>query len=433
MRALRSVYTSKFVRGGFLFFIITNVSNFGNLLYSMFMGRLLGPVDYGNLGALFSLLAVFGVPLLVLSLLVIKVVTTYWGEKRFGAIKSFMRYLTPRILTIGIIGSVCLLLLTQFFTNYLALNSFWYMAIIAVLFLINVINVEYKAVLIGMLEFNLISVNSLTEMLLKLIISVVLVMLQLRIFGALLGPVLGLLVGNLLAIIEINYILRKHPEEKIHTFSKLLVLSSFPTFLATLSLTLLVNTDIIFTNHFLPEEQAGYYVALSNLGKIIYYLINPIISIFFPYYVSRARDWKKNLLPFVLTMSFSFICSLVIRAVFRLFPSVIVDLMFGKTYMAIIPLISSYSFFITLYTLNAIITHFFLSISYYKPIYVLSVIPIIQSILLWYFHQSIKEVIWINTALSVVFLVVAIGMLLQKEFQIFKKIVISMFGDIYDQ
>ena len=62
------------VQGSLFVFIGSNIANFGNFLYNLAMGRLLTEEAYGDLGALLSLLVLFGIPISILQLFVVKTV-----------------------------------------------------------------------------------------------------------------------------------------------------------------------------------------------------------------------------------------------------------------------------------------------------------------------------------------------------------------------
>jgi len=65
---------SPFLKGSFIVFAGSIITSLGAYLFHLSMGRLLGPVDYGILESLISIMYFLGIPVGVLSLVVVKYV-----------------------------------------------------------------------------------------------------------------------------------------------------------------------------------------------------------------------------------------------------------------------------------------------------------------------------------------------------------------------
>lgn len=69
------------------------VGGFGNYLYHLLMGRMLGPADYGILVSLISIFSILGVPLSAVGLTIVKFVSAFNGKKETKAISLFLKKL----------------------------------------------------------------------------------------------------------------------------------------------------------------------------------------------------------------------------------------------------------------------------------------------------------------------------------------------------
>lgn len=423
---LRRISQSQFFRGSLIIFLGSNIGNVLNFLYNIAMGRLLGPERYGDLGAILSLFILFGVPLGIFNLFLVKIVSDYFGKKDYRSILGLRHYFTPRLFILGIIISTFMILLSPNLGHFLNFKNWLPIALSALLFILSGLAIINKAILQGTLFFIYLTLNGIVEMILKLILSIILVLANFGLSGALFGLIISGFVSYLLSIFEINNILKVAKKEEKVIISTKIFKTFIPVLLATLALTSFFTVDIILVKHFFPPIVAGEYVALSTIGKIIYYTIGPIITVMFPLISTRVSSGLPYLVPLLGTLLLSSIVSAGIIFIYFLFPKFIINTIFGSSYFGIITYLGIFSFFITIYSLNSILTHFLLSISYYKPMYFLFIASLLQGLLILIFHGSLVEIIWINIITSIIYLIVASFFVAKKEKHVIVKYLSKM-------
>ena len=93
----------------------------------------------------------------------------------------------------------------------------------------------------------------------------------------------------------------------------------------------------------------------------------------------------------------------------------LVGLLFGKEFLKIINHLVHFGFFIAFYNLNAILTFFFLSASYNRILYFLLFFPLLQVVMLAFFHNSLTQIINVNIVVNLLFLLFALTYLYLKE------------------
>src|SRR3989338_4207332 len=103
---LKSLSRSKLIRGSAVVFIGNNILSFGNFLYNLAMGRMLGPEKYGDLGALFSILALLSTPLYILGLFIVKQTSSYWGQRAYGKIYALHTWLNPKLFIASSVATI---------------------------------------------------------------------------------------------------------------------------------------------------------------------------------------------------------------------------------------------------------------------------------------------------------------------------------------
>lgn len=425
MSILRRITDSVLVRGGLLVFIGNNISNFGNFLYNLFMGRLLGPEKYGELGAILSLMVLISLPIGIFNLLLVKIISSYWGRKDVNAINSILASLTPKLFILGLIFTAVLLLSKTLLLNFLNLESLLPIIVVSLSFVLTGPSILVKAILTGTLSFYYMTLNSLVETTLKVVISVILVYLNFHIVGALLGPIIGGIVVYLLTLLELKAVLGAAKELKKWRFERKMFYQFLSLFLGTLALTAFINIDIILVRHFFPTIIAGQYTALSTIGKIIFFAVGPVITVMFPVISARVSGGLPYIIPLLGTIVFALGLAVSVMVVFFLFPQVIIVILFGNKYFDIIPYLGVFSFFMTIYTINSILTHFLLSISYYQPIYPLFLISLLQGFFIFIFHDNIWQVIWVNIAVSILYLIAISFFVVKKEGNIIYRLILG--------
>ena len=100
---------SRLVAGSAILFIGTMIANFGNYLYHLLMGRMLGPKDYGALTSLISLAYLLSVISATFLTTAVKFVTKYKVKNQFSKIFNLFLGL------IKIFGLVGIFLIIVFF------------------------------------------------------------------------------------------------------------------------------------------------------------------------------------------------------------------------------------------------------------------------------------------------------------------------------
>src|SRR3990167_2074510 len=361
----KRIYQSQIARGSLLIFIANSSVNFGNFLYNLLMARLLGKADYGVLGSLLSLLVIVGLPLSILNLHLIKAVSAYSGVGKIGKIKSLYQDLSWKFLGFGLLVTIILLVLTPLLTGFLHLDN--------------------------MVPLILIAVFSSAG-------------------GSSLGGIFRLAAG----ILELKSIFRKTVREKSR-FALLNLKDIMPVVVATLILNSIINIDIILVRHFFPDAVSGEYVALSTVSKIIFYATTPLITIMFPYISKKKAAREPYILALFTGLTFALFISLIVIFIFSFFPETIIGLLFGKEFLKIISHLVHFGFFIVFYNLNAILTFFFLSASYNRILYFLLFFPLLQVVLLAFFHNSLTQIINVNIVVNLLFLFFALIYLYRRE------------------
>lgn len=405
-KLLNKVKSNNFISASFWVFLGTGFLNFGNYLYHFLTGRMLGPVQYGALEGVISLLYILFVPTVTLSLVVVKYVAEYLGKKEKNEIQLLYDYLLSKLFIYGSIFTIILLIASPFITSFLHLPTVNIAVLLAITFFVNLFYILNKSVLQGMTNFFKFSFLNFIETFIKLLFGVGLVYLGFAANGAFAGIGLGLLMAFLISYVFLKGEIKQKLKLKVDFKRKNEIFKfAIPTFITTLALTSFFTTDVILVRHFFHGAESGFYSALSVLGKVIYFAGAPVILVVFPLaseYYAKGERYEKFLyqgLGVIIS-----IC-VVITSLYFAFPRFVVSLLFTPEYAPIAELLGVFAVFISIYTICALIANFYLSIHKTTSSYFVAAAAILQIVLINYFHKNLSEVIWMSTLSCIVLLI----------------------------
>lgn len=393
LKQIRKLLKNRLIAGSAVLFIGSGMASFGNYIFHLLMGRMLGPVDYGVLSSLISLTYWFGVPTAALGLIVVKYISALRGQKKFGLIAYFYSQLNKKLLIVGVLGFFFLAAASPFLVSFLHLESLLPVLLIVTTSLIGVYSVVNTAVLQGFLRFGLMSVLGIISVLLRVGIAVLLVYLGGRVLGAISAILITSLTGYLLTAFFVLRSLKKQEKKERVANSREIIKYAVPVFFSTLAFTSLYTTDIVLARHFLSAESAGFYAALATLGKIIYFASNPIIMVMFPMVSERHANGGQYISFLNLSFGLVILACLSITSVYFLFPELMIKFLFGSQYLPASSHLPLFAIFISLYTFSFLLVNFYLSIKKVGVIALPVIAALTQIILIFFFHQNLLQIV----------------------------------------
>jgi O-antigen/teichoic acid export membrane protein len=391
------------LKGSLVVLIGSTLANFGNYLFHLFMGRLLGPAEYGLLESLISLTYFLGVPVGVLSLVMVKFISQESNKEK---VAGFTKTMAKRVALAGAVGLLVFLSLFPLLRSLIKVDSFFLILGVGIFSYFGLFSMVCSATLQGIMDFAKLSLFSIFTPWVKLLLASMLVIGGLGVSGA----IGGIVAASLLSLI-LGYLLlkRKLPLTNIKTIEIKKAFNkighySLATFVSTLSLTSFYTVDIILARYFLPPVLAGQYALLSILGKIIFFASNPITMVMFPMVSERRANGKGYQELLGLSILMVAIVSAAISILYFVFPNPIMGI-FGDKYSAATASLGFFAVFISLYSLSSLLMNFFLSISATSVVYWPAILAVFQVIFISVYHHSLNEIIFVNIVIMALLLV----------------------------
>lgn len=395
----------QFFSATFWVFLGTGFMNFGNYLYHLLMGRMLGVSLYGALESMISALYILSVPTLTMTLVIVKFVSSYKGRGEGELISALYSFVFTKLLLYGSIILIFLLIISPVIQSFLHLPSIFLTFLLPASFFINLFYFLNKSILQGMSSFFKFSVLNFLEAIVKLLFAILLVYLGFKVEGAYGAVVMSIVIALIVSVFYIKGVVRIGVAKANYLHGKDLLKFALPTFITSLSLTSIFTTDVILARHFFPGVESGYYSALSVLGKVVYFAVSPVVLVLFPMiseHHARGESYQRYL---ILGTVFTVFISGLITLIYFLAPKFMVLALFGEKYLSIASLLGTFAIFITLLSLCGLFANFYLSIHKVRPSIIVALAAVSQIILILLFHKNISEIIWVSIAITFLLLI----------------------------
>jgi len=369
-----------------------NVINYG---YHLIMGRVLGPVDYGVLASIYSILYLVSVIPSSASVAIVKFISSAKNEEE---VYSIYKSLSVFVFYLAVFMSVTLFIFSPLIANFLHIDNIWTVSLVSFILFFSLVTLVNQSVSQGLLKFigsvgpNFISAT------LKLVLGIILIGLGWSVFGAMVGVSVGAVVSYLYSLRFVKRILKESKYKKF--ILKPFFAYAFPVLVSALAFTSLFTSDVILVKHFFSPFEAGIYAALSTLGKIIFFAAAPITATMFPIVSGRKARGEAHQKVFLASLGLTALMAIVITGFYWLFPNIAIGVLYGPAYLSAKGALVWMGVFILFYSLSYLLVNYSLSLGDAKTVYFPLIAAVLQAPLIWFFHGSVIEVIQISLGLG---------------------------------
>lgn len=376
----------------------STVVNGLNYVYHLLMGRILGPVDYGTLASIYSLLYVISIVPISASFAIVKFVSDAKTKNERSGVYTLLNKFVFRL---AIFVSIIILLASPLLANFLHIREIVSVALVAPITFLSLVTLVNQASMQGMLKFFGVVGPNLTNAIGKLIFGLILVYVGFSVPGAVFGIFLALIISYFYSVSLKKDLFNASPRAGSFTIRKF-VGYSLPVLVQAFCFTAFFTVDVILVKHFFSPLEAGLYAALSTLGKIVYFAAQPVTAAMFPIVSGRRSRGESYRGVFFISFAITIAISLGIMAVYWLFPDLAIGILYGKDYLAAKSVLVWMGGFMVFYTANYILSSFLLSVDRTRIIYLTVVVAIGQIVGIYLWHSSLLEVVQVSLASQLV-------------------------------
>ncbi|MBI2105976.1 oligosaccharide flippase family protein [Candidatus Woesearchaeota archaeon] len=371
-----------------------------NYVFHFYVGRTLGPEDYGIFGVLLSLIYIIVMPLMAIQ----TTLSRYVAELNIKNEKEKLSYLFLRSLSkgavIGLVMSLLFIVISPLLSSFLKINMISPLIIlgssIVFAFLVPIV----RGFLQGIQNFKLLGLTFIIESFSKIFFGIPLIFLGFGVNGAITGFALSFLLP---LIILVYFVKRIFKGKRTRFNTSQIYKYSFPVLIMLLALTGLYTWDVVLVKRFFDPVEAGQYAALSLFGKIIFFATLSISMVMFPKILELNAQNKRSLSLLFKSILITLFLGLTASLTYFLMPEFIVAMLFGKEYLIISNLIWIFGVVMTMFSICYLISYYNIALHKIKFLYLLIFFNFLEILLITLFHNSITQIL-INLIIVMVLL-----------------------------
>lgn len=402
-----------------IIFASSILTNFFNFLFNLVTARNLTVESYGILQTMLNLFNMAAILTVLVTLQLTKQLAKYSSQ---GKHRSSSALVNKSVFFVVVVGSAIIalfILANNILPLSIGLVTSENLLIVILLSILGYIIAIQRALMRANLLFIALAINSNLQYASKLFLSILFLLSGFKLYGV----IISLFISSIMTIVYSLWQLRErlffNLFEKINFNVKAFTKESLSTMIGFLGLTSLTSMDLILAQYYLPGL-AGYYAGLTLFGKGILLTVAPIATVLFPLIINakHSTDGKKL---FRIALLVTFILSFSVYFIYRLVPEEIVKLALSKSYLTIVTLLPYYGFTFLLFSLSHIIVNGFIALDEFTPGYVASLTAILQIIGIFYFHNSLYDIIIVSLFSNIILAGYLIGFTLLKLHTITKK------------
>ncbi len=391
MRKIFKLLKHPLFAGSMVMIIGNNFVNAVSFFYTLLMGRLLGPIDYGTLASLLSLVGLIGMIPFSLGLVIIKFISASKTDEQTAVL---INWFNKKILLFSVIVSGLVIILSPIASSFLKINNNLLVILVGIYFLFNIPAFYNRSVLQGLLKFKEVVWSVILENTIKLIFSVVAIFLGFALFGV----VSVFVVSGFLGWLITKRFIRSYFSQSIEIPSglKSVLIYTIPVLIQAVSATSLYSADLILVKHFFSAHEAGLYAALSTLARIVFFGASPISAVMFPIISKRHSRGENTRKIFLYSLILTLAVASGVLLIYWFFPQIAILILFGSGYLQGSYLLFWIGLVMTIYTLSTVFISFHLSLGQTKVVIFPALAALGQIIGINLFHSSLNEVITVS-------------------------------------
>lgn len=378
---MKKSYLNQLIGGSLILLVTFNIFNLLNFIFQLSMARMLSLSDYGILAALFSIIYILAVFTESIQTIVTKYATI---ENDSGKLKNLFKRSLKKSVKFAIICFAGYAILSIFLSYVLKIN-YSLLALNGLMIITAFLIPIGRGILQGKKKFSSLGFVMVAEGIAKVILAIGFVWIGWRVYGAIAGTILSVVIAFLICFMPLKEILKSKEKniqiDNVYSYSK-------PVFLVMLAVLLFYSIDVIIAKIVFSPEQAGAYAIASILAKTIFFGTQPISKAMFPLVAEqKKKDNSKKVLHSAVYILLACIISALI--VFFFFSNQILFLFSGKSILGLGTILFCIALSMGFVSLANLVLLYKLSLGKLSRAYYLFIFVIIEVILLFIFSQNL--------------------------------------------
>lgn len=382
-----------------------------NLAYNVVTARLLGPAGFAHATAVYTLLMLASAITLSFQVVCAKYVANHELAEEKAAIFAAVH---RRAWIAGIVLGSVLFLFNRVLMAYLNLPDQDLISLLALGTAFYIPLGARRGYIQGIHAFRSLALNFMLEGIVRLGGAFVLIRLGLGVEGAVLACVIAVIASYFFA----------HTSPDVKSLSSDAIPISFGEGLQAIVFfsgqVIINNFDIVLVKHFFAPNQAGIYAAVSLVGRLVNMCAWSVVNTMFPV-SAGARSSDREARP-VLFMSLSMVFLILSALILGLWaiPSFLWRVLFGahfelENYGGLAALLILYAVTTGIYSLSSVMITYEMSRKIANTSWVQLAFSAAVALGICVFHETLRQVIFVQLVIMVILLVMVALPLLRRE------------------
>jgi O-antigen/teichoic acid export membrane protein len=372
------------------FFMITMfVVNFGNYLYNLLLGRILGPSEFADAAILITLLLVLSFVGMTFQIVTAKYAVLFSDS----LLSQFLRFLSTRAIIFGIFLAVFGVLFSAYLSHILNTQT----SVIFILFSFSLPFYFLMSVNRGLYQGqnNLydLSKTYFYEMFCRLSVTFALLYFFPKSTSSIFVSV-GILISILVGLIPFQKCII-YTKEKVDATIQTKPIVHFFLITAFYEFTLIIvnNSDILLVKHYFDNYNSGLYASLALIGRVVYFVAWMFVMLLLPKVILLQKEGKATQGILFKYVFYVIVLASVIVGTTFLFPEFMVTILFGDDYIAVANLLWKYALATSIFAVSNIFAYYFLSMQKYFPVGLAAFFGGLQIVLILLYHSTLEQVV----------------------------------------
>jgi O-antigen/teichoic acid export membrane protein len=313
------------------------VSNMLAYAFHFIAGRMLGPEEYGEFGALMALFLLVALPATALGFAITKFTSRFLADNKLGHIAWLRKKIQNDVLLFAATMLLFIILFSNKIALFLKIESNTAIIIVGITLVAALILPVNRGVLQGMKKYAVFSWNNIIESFFRLLLLIGLLYMGYGVNGAILAYGLAYFIAFLLIfpfIKETRLAVSITDKIDIKPIYKFI----FLVLLVNLMIQSIINVPSLFIKHYYSSEFTGYWTAALNIARISLFITGAIALVMFP---EIAGEKEKILQKKIFNKAavLVFLASAGMAALFFIVPDLLIKGLYGKAFLGAVPIL----------------------------------------------------------------------------------------------
>lgn len=348
----KRVSTGSLIRGSAVLLAASLVMNVTNFVFHSVVGRLLGPIGYGELTPIVNVVAVLTLPIAALEAAVTQAV----AERSSSAAHAGVRRLIGRSIIGGLILAGLWLVLTPLVARFLHLPSPIPAALLAPWVAMVTPAAVLQGVLLGHRRYAPVAACQVGSGVVRLLSGIVFVDIGLGVSGAVAATAMSGVTTLAILLAASGPTLASRGAPVVPSAA-----DSIRSMASLAGVTVLTSVDVWLARRFLAPTGAGLFSSASTLGRVALFIPGGVLPVVFPALVAAGHD--RDALRRLLLRTVGYVSALCLGAagILAVWSGFALRTLFGRSFLAARPMVGLLAMAYAAACLVVLLVYFFLA------------------------------------------------------------------------